>query len=221
VPKEVHAQAAGAQLASAQETGFKEGVLDAQTNDPMQAALARNLQLQARLTEAERRAGAADTAEAELAQLRGRVAELERATRTAERGKRSAEAHAADLGTVKRERLQQADGAVKAAQAVAGRATAALDDAAVAVAAAEAAAERAADALDDATTCRVCLSEPRELVYAPCFHLAVCRGCHEQMVALATADLPLALRRRKGAVGKPLCPVCRAPAEKTIGRIFT
>ncbi len=151
----------------------------------------------------------AEAAEAEQRRLGARVAELEREARGAALGKRSAETRAAalrDVVGVKRARLESTTAAAATATAAAATATAA--------------ATRAVDALDDATTCRVCFSEPRQMVFLPCFHLAVCAGCSDELRSRAVEALSVAARRRGAAAAKPLCPVCRTDATSIVGPIF-
>ena len=137
---------------------------------------------------------ARNAAEAKPASLAGRVAELEHALRDAARSKRSADEHIAALSSevaVKRARLDEA----------------------------VAAAATATRALDDAQTCRLCFAERREMLYQPCLHLAVCKGCSDDLVRHAGESLSIAARR-KGAAAKPECPICRTEAESIIGPVF-
>jgi ankyrin repeat protein len=172
----------------------------------------------------------AKAAEAEKRRLCARVAELEHEARGARLGKRSAETHAAalrDVVGVKRERLESATATAATATAAAATATAAADTATAAAetataaaATAAATATRAEDALEDATTCRVCFSEPRQMVFLPCFHLAVCAGCSDELRSRAMEQLSVAARRRGAAAAKPPCPVCRTEATSVVGPIF-
>jgi hypothetical protein len=131
-----------------------------------------------------------------------RCAALEHGARGDALGKRSAEARADALHHivgVKRERLEHATAAAACAQADA---------------------TRAADALDDATTCRVCFSEPRQMLFLPYCHLAVCAACSAGLRALASQALPVAARSRGAPAAKPACPVCRTEADSIVGPIF-
>jgi hypothetical protein len=138
----------------------------------------------------------AEDDEAERARLTARVAELERALSDEQRSRRIAELSAAVA--VKRARLDNATAAKAVAKADA----------------------RTASELDDAQTCLVCMAAPRQMLYQPCLHLAVCSGCNDKLVRHATDDLSVAARRR-GLAAKPLCPICRAKADVITGPVFT
>ena len=141
-------------------------------------------------------------AEAEQTRLADRVAELERSLRIEKRSKRSADAHIAELSAavaVKREKLEDAT-------AIAAAAFARVD--------------AAAGELDDAHICCVCLTARRQMLYQPCFHLAVCSGCNDDLVRRAGDNLSVSARR-KGVAAKPLCPICRTEVESIAGPVFT
>jgi len=60
------------------------------------------------------------------------------------------------------------------------------------------------DKLDEAEnrlTCSICMDRPRDVVFQPCGHLAVCRDCCQKH--------PGSCRFRK-------CPICRRPVEKAL-----
>lgn len=142
----------------------------------------------------------ADAAEAEEAQLTARVAHLERALSDEQRSKRGADTRIAELSAaigVKRQRLSEAN--ALAAKAVAK-------------------ADAAASKLDDAQTCRLCFVAPRQMLYQPCLHLAVCSGCNDKLIRRATDGLSVAARRK--GVAKPECPICRIDAERVTGPVF-
>ena len=143
----------------------------------------------------------AEAAEAEQTRLADRVAELKRALHDKQRSKRAADMQIAELSAavaVKRERLSEAT--ATAAKAVAK-------------------ADAAARELDDALTCRLCMAAPREMLYQPCLHLAICSGCNDDQVRLAVDKLSVAARR-KGQAAKPPCPICRTKADRITGPVF-
>ena len=143
----------------------------------------------------------ADAAEA-------RVKALEAEARQAAKGKRSAEAAAHEMRRVvgvKRELVETATAAAATATAAAAAATA---DAA-----------RAANELDKAMTCIVCLDEPRQMIFMPCAHFAVCSACHQVLHVRAEGELSIA-ERLKNVQPKPMCPICRKPAELVVGPIY-
>ena len=176
-----------------------------------EAAEADSARLTALVTSLERDAALrrAEAAEEKLARLQSdaatlascaeaaeaRAAALERDARAAVLGKRSAEARADEL---------LAEVATKQAR---------LDAADAAAAAARAAAARATEALEAATTCRVCLSAPRQMVFSPCNHLAVCKACSEELSRRVADRAPVATRVRRApppaSPPKPRCPVCQ------------
>jgi hypothetical protein len=141
----------------------------------------------------------AEAAEAEQTRLTSRVAELERALRDKQRSKRGADTRIAELS-----------GAVAVKR---GR------KAIVIAFKADAKADAAASELDDAQSCRLCFAAPRQMLYQPCLHLAVCSGCNDNLVRRAADNLSVAARR-KGQATKPLCPICRTEAECITGPVF-
>jgi ankyrin repeat protein len=151
----------------------------------------------------------AEAAEAQLkaageeqAVLRARVAALELAAETAERGQRVAErsargadaraAAATAIVGVKRERAQKA----------------------------EAAAARAEHRLDAASTCIVCFEAPRNVLFIPCSHLAVCQGCCAREEQKAYDNLSIGERKQPGARGAPKCPACQTVFTDKRGPVF-
>ena len=54
------------------------------------------------------------------------------------------------------------------------------------------------------TLCTICLTNPKNMLFLPCKHLCACSECANQIVKRTNA-------LNDGS--KPLCPICRAPAQ--------
>lgn len=159
-----------------------------------------------------RRAEAAEATQqrlvAEKGVLAARVCELEREARAATLGKRSAEAHLAAAQRTVKVKLER----VETATAAAATATAAAASAAQAL-------QQVETELDTVTMCCICLSAPRRMLFAPCFHLAGCAECVDNMRRAKAEELTIA-QRRKGAAPKLECPMCRTPTDTVMGPVF-